>query len=140
MDPNCQNLDDVAQECWLVLLANNCLTRPFIYTVARISVLRMIERRERKRERSYDAPDPDSKSWIDDAAWTTDRPESDCVGDADELIATIANKRLRKTAQAIVSTRTFADARRELGITKTTMQTHRQKLRELLPVPQGSNQ
>ena len=60
----CQTFDDVAQECWLVMLERKCLTRPFIFTVAKLVVARFIERRERKKEKSYHVPDVDGKFWV----------------------------------------------------------------------------
>ena len=129
----CQTFDDLAQECWLVMLDRKCLTRPFIFTVAKLVVARFIERRERKKEKSYHVPDVDGKFWVENMVGKP--TEAKDPGNADSLIALIDKPNLRRTAEAIVTTNTFADARRSIGITKTTMQRHRSLLRDCLPAP-----
>ena len=62
-DPRSQNLDDVVQECLLVLLVKKRTDRPYVLGVARIAFARMIERTARKREVSYSCPDRDGKDW-----------------------------------------------------------------------------
>ncbi|MGB7323432.1 MAG: hypothetical protein WBD31_01080 [Rubripirellula sp.] len=129
MDHNCQSLDDVAQECWLVMLAKQCTAKFFIWRVAKIHFLRLIERKARKREQSINVDHDDHREWAQAIEY---KPQGEVVDNVDALIERVGKSYLRRTARAIATTRTIADARRELGTTKTTMQRHRMQLRDEL--------
>lgn len=129
MDPNCQSLDDVAQECWLVMLDRGCTNQAFVWTVAKLCVVKLIERQTRKRERSYNVARDNGREWYATIAHV---PRAGAPDNGESVVEKFYKDFLRRTATAIIANDTIAGARRDLGITKTTMQRHRKLMAECL--------